>query len=266
MTIFTETLRRHWRQVLWWGGGMALLGYYIVTIIPNVDMLNQYADMIANLKPEFLALLGVQDAATIATPEGFIAMGFFGYALLMLAAFAVMAGLNMTANEEDEGILDVVLAQPVPRWRIIMEKFAAYFTLTLGVVAVSLGGLLLGMSGSSLGVDTGHLVQSTINMLPSLLLMIAFTMFVATVVRRRTTALALAVIFIVASFFVDFLGSSASGTAAEALRAFSFFAYYDEQTVILKGMDIGKVLILLAASGALLLGSLWFFERRDVGV
>lgn len=266
MTIFLETLRRHWRQVLWWGGGMALLGYYIMTIIPNVDMLNQYAEMVANLKPEFLALIGIQDAAVIATPEGFIAMGFFGYALLMLAAFAVMAGLNMTANEEDEGILDVVLAQPVARWRIIVEKFAAYFVLTLGVVAVALGGLLLGMNNSSLAVNVGNLVQSALNMLPSLTLMIAFTMFIATVVRRRTTALALAVIFIVGSFFIDFLGSSASGTLADALRAISFFAYYDEQTVILKGMDIGKALALLAASGALLAASLWFFERRDVGV
>ncbi len=51
--VFTDTLRRNWRTGLYWTIGIALLGVYIIAVIPNVDMLNQYATLVQTMPPPF---------------------------------------------------------------------------------------------------------------------------------------------------------------------------------------------------------------------
>jgi len=264
--IFTETLRRSWKQIVWWGGSMAVLGFYIAVVVPTMDTLKQYADLMASMPTAVFKLLGVNDAAAIATPEGFISFSYFGYALLILAVWAVWAGMNITANEEDEGILDVVLALPVPRWRVVVEKFAAYALIAVGIALISLPGLVLGLNNSALKISTPKLVASTVNLIPGLLLMLALTAFVGAWARRKSTALAVTSTIIVASYFADFIGRNGSGLLNDVLRALSFFSYYDSMGVMTNGLNGGNVLLLLLLAALLVVGSVWCFQRRDVGV
>lgn len=263
--VFRETLRRGWRPMLYWGVGLGLMGLYIMVAVQDMETLQQYAAIVASMPPALAQLFGMT-AAAMATPEGFIAFGFFSYGLLILSVYAIMAGLDITASEEESGILDALLAQPVPRWRVMAEKFLASALTAAGVVAISVAGLLIGAQFSSLPVNTGRVVEGAVNMLPSLLLLIAFTMFVAVIVRRRSTAAALAAVFVVGSYFVDFLGGAASSSLAVSLRGLSFFSHYDAVGAMQNGLNWGSIALLLAVTAALALGALWFFQRRDVGV
>lgn len=150
--VFNETLRRDWRGMIYWGIGLGALGLVIMTIIPNVAILKQLQGLMTTM-PALLKTLGMEDAAQLATPEGFISAGYFGRVLLILAVYTVLSGLNITANEEDQGILDVVLALPLPRWRLVMEKFAAYSLMLAGVVGLGFVGLYVGSIGSNIQVD-----------------------------------------------------------------------------------------------------------------
>lgn len=60
------------------------------------------------------------------TPEGIVAVSFFGKFALLFTAYPVVMGMRVTSNEEDDGILDVLLSLPVARWQVILEKFAAH--------------------------------------------------------------------------------------------------------------------------------------------
>lgn len=264
--VFQETLRRHWRQMIYWGVGLGLLGFYVLVVIKDVDMLEQYAALAERMPPALLQMFGMGDAASLATPEGFMSFGFFGYTLLVLAVYAVMAGLNVTANEEEDGSLDSLLAQPVPRWRVMVEKLLAYAVTSAGILAVSFLFLAVGTQFSEIPVSLGRMLEGSVNMLPSIWLMIAFTAFVAVVFRRRSTAVMVASVFIVASYFIDFLGEAATGSLADALRTVSFFSYYNPTAVMVSGLDVGSMALLLAVTAALVGGALWFFQRRDVGV
>lgn len=265
-TVFIETLRRNWRSTLFWGGGMALLGAYIMFAIPNVDALEQYARVVESLPPALLQMLGAQDVSAIATPEGFVAFGFFSRVILLIAVYAVIAGLSLTANEEDQGIMDVMLSLPVPRWRIIVEKFAAYIIMVTVIALMSFVGLVIGLRFTSLQVDVAKLFIASINIIPPTLLLIAVTGFIATLVRRRSTALALAAVFVVLSYFINFIGAAASGTLAANLRFLSFFTYYDGEGIIQNGLSLLNVSILIGVSVGLIGGAVWFFNRRDVGI
>ncbi len=264
--LFGETLRRGWRQMLYWGLGLGLFGFYILLVIPDVEALQEYAALLETLPPVLLQVFGAQDAAALATPEGFIGLGYFSYAVLLLAVYAIMAGLNITANEEEAGILDVLLSLPIPRWRVIVERFAAGTLIAAGVIASGFAGLWIGLQFSALQIDSGRMLAGSINLLPVTLLIMAVTTCAATLTRRRALALAVTVIFLVASYFIDFLASAISHAITAALSRLSFFTYYDSQHVMVNGLNPLSMLILLAAALMLIAAALWFFRRRDIGV
>jgi ABC-2 type transport system permease protein len=264
-TIFMETLRRSWRQILYWGIGLGAYGLYASVIIPDTKMLKQYAEMIKSMPAVMIKMFGASDAAAIATPEGFLSFAYFSYALILLAVYAVTAGLNVTANEEDQGILDVVLSLPLPRWRVVLERTLAYAVIIIAIVTLAFAGLLIGVQSSALKVDPMKLLQSSANILPSALLILSFTVFCGTFFRRKGTATAVAAVFVIASYFINFIGESASGMA-ESLRVISFFHYYDASGVMQNGLAWGNVILLVALAAVLVGGAVWFFQRRDVGV
>jgi len=266
-SIFYQTLRRNWRQMLWWGLGMGAVGLAVALIVPNADMLKQYANIMKTVPPAMLAMLGGEDAVSVSTPTGFLDLIFFSYALLILAGFAVMAGLNITANEEESKIMDMLLSLPVRRWRLMLERFLAYTLICLGIVLLTFGGLWLGIKASpALAMDEGRLLETTLNLLPSTVLVIAMTMLLATLLRNKNIAAAIAAAIIVSSYFVDSIGRTASDSLANSLRVISFYKYYDSTFVIHNGLNWGNVLTLSVVTIVFVIGSLWFFQRRDIGI
>lgn len=263
--VFTETLRRSWRGMLYWGLGLALLGVMIVTLITDVDALKQMAQLMESLPPALLKAMGMDDLSQLATPEGFLGGGYFGRVILIMSVFGVISGLNITANEEDQGILDVLLSLPLPRWRLIVEKFAAYALLTVGIILLGFVGLFVGERVSGLEMNTTRLLESSLNLLPIVLLIIAFTTLAGALFRRKSTATAVTAIFVIASYFVDFVGRAASESFLYQLRVISFFSYYDNDGVMRDGLMWGNMALLLALTAVMLAGALWFFQRRDVG-
>jgi len=263
--VFTETLRRGWRAMIYWGVGFGLYGLMIMMVVQDSNMLKQYGEISKTLPPALLQLFG-GDATSLATPEGFLAYGFFGYLLLIFAVYAILSGLNITANDEDAGIMDMVLSLPLPRWRVVLEKFLAYSLMVLGIVAISYLGLLIGMHFSALQVDSSRLFQATVNIIPATLLILGFTALVGAVFRSKGTATAIAAFFVVGSYVLNFLGVAASGTFFDKIKALSFFSYYDHQGVILHGLSVGNVVLLLVMTVICAGTAVWSFQRRDVGI
>jgi ABC-2 type transport system permease protein len=264
--IFKETLRRNWRQIYTWGLGIAVLGFYLMVVLPDMEALQGYANLIGSFPPAMLQMMGISDVSVISTPEGFISFGYFGYGVLIFAVYGVIMGLNITANEEDDGILDLVLSLPIARSRVLLERFLAYSLLAITIIAIGFIGIWIGSQVSVLEVSMSRVLEGSLNMIPSTLLIMAFTACMATLVRRKGMATALAAIFVAGSYFLNFFGEAASSSFAGTLRSLSFFAYYNTGEVMRNGLNFVNVVILLAVTVLLVAGSLWFFQRRDVGV
>jgi ABC-2 type transport system permease protein len=265
--VFAETLRRNWRAMLYWGVSVAALVFITVIIVPSVEMLQKVADMVKVLPPALIQAFGGEDAATLATPEGYLSVSLFSVLLLIFAVYALLAGLGVTSQEEDQGIMDIMLSLPIARWRIVLEKLAAYTLIIVGMILLTLVGFWLAVAVTpSMTISAKQLLESVFNMLPGSLLMLAFTALVSTLVRRRNTAAGIAAAFLVVSYFIDVMGRAAKGTFIDSLRAVSFYSYYDYSNVMTKGLNWGYVILVLAVAGLLAAGTVWAFRRRDVGV
>jgi len=264
--IFVETLRRNWRGMLFWGLGIGLITWMQVIIITDVTMLQDMQQMMETLPSWMLSAFGVDDVAYMATPEGYVAVQFFSYALLMFSVYAVTLGMSVTSADEDRGALDMVLSTPLPRARLILEKLAVYALLVVGVVLISYLWLWLGVAmPPALTVDMSKMFVATMNTIPASLMVLAVTMFIGVFIKRRGTAMVVASVFVAASYLFQMIGSTAEGALASTLSGVSYFKYADSMKVLQNGFAWGNVLLLLGVALVAVIAALWRFERRDVG-
>jgi len=265
-SIFIETLKQTWKQMLYWGLGLASMGLLIVLMVPVFDM-QQMSELLKNLPPIMLAMIGVgKDLDLFATAEGFVAIGFFGKFALIFAVYPVVMGMRITANDEDDGIMDMVLSLPVQRAWVILERFAAYTVTIIGVVAMIYIGMSVGVAFSSVELNMPALAAVIIMLIPVLTFVMAFTMLTATIVRRRQVAFGIITAFVVASFMIQTVGAMAEGTFAEPIGWISFFTYYNAGHILANGLTATHIVGLLALSLVLIGLSIQRFEQRNIGI
>ena len=264
--VFLETYKQTWKQMLYWGIGLAAMALMVVLFVPVFDM-QQMKSLLESFPPFILALVGIGSELEIfATNEGFVAIGFFGKSALIFAVYPVVMGMRITANEEDSGIMDLLLSLPVARARVLIEKFFAYGVSIIGVVLLIYLGMYLGAVIAGVDLDVARLAEVTFYLIPLMVFVMAATMFIAVMVRRRQVALGLVTAFVIVSFMLHTLGTAAEGTLAESIGAVSFFAYYNAGDILQQGFIWPHIAGYVLLSALLLAASLYRYEQRDIAV
>ena len=265
-SVFLETFKQTWKQMVYWGVGLAAMALLVVIMVPLFDM-QQMKELLASFPPVILAMIGVGGELDIfATNEGFVAIGFFGKSALIFAVYPVVMGMRITANEEDSGILDVVISLPMDRARILIEKFLAYGVSIVGVVLLIYLGLYAGAVIGDVELNVARLAEVTFYLIPLMVFVMAVTMFIAVIVRRRQVALGIVTAFVIASYMLQTIGTAAEGTAAESLGTVSFLTYYNAGDILSQGFIWPHIAGFVLLSVVLLAASLYRFEHRDIAV
>ncbi|MBK9748340.1 MAG: ABC transporter permease subunit [Chloroflexi bacterium] len=264
--VFRETLRRSWRGMLMWGGGFALIALVQAVVLGDVDALREFADLVASMPPFLLQFLGTDDVNVLATPEGYLAGRFFSFVVVMFAVYAVLSGLNITAADEDRGILNSVLSTPLPRWQLIAGKFAAYAVLLLGVTLITFAGAAGGVLSTPVAATfpMGRLFEMTIALFPIGLVALAFTALLAALLPSRSRVMTIAFGAVIGSFFLNFLAASVGDDLLSTINRISVFSYYRATDIVKNGMATGALLVLIVVAVVLVGVSMVAFQRRDI--
>lgn len=264
--VLQETLRRDWKSALMWTIGFVIFGWYAVILVPDMAGLQRYIEIFEALPGAMMSMFGFSDARVMATPEGFIGL-YLLYFLVILSVYALLVGLNITANDEDSGAIDMLLSLPLPRWRLIAEKCIAY---ALMMTVIALGGavgMILGdLMNENMALNTVDVLVSNLALVPSGLVVMAFALLLGAVLRRRSTAATLGGLFIAASFLGDNIARNVQHEVAQAVRQLSYFSHAGVQDVLFRGVALGSVIVLLVAAVVLAAVSAAAYQRRDVRV
>ena len=264
--IVGNTLRTSWKQILYWGLGLGALGLYIDFIAASPDIISGYAELFESFPPALLQAFGASDVALLTRSEGWIVSIFVSEAAIFLSVFAVMAGLNITANDERSGLMDVILSLPISRSAYVLERWIGYAL--IGLAIVTLCGLITVMGVIVMTIDAplDVIFKSILDLYPGTLLVMTVTSLLGTALRRRAMAIALAAAFVIVSYLFNALGAAASGTIADLMESLSYFSYLNGEEFVLGAYDPANSAIVLAA---VLLGfalSLKLFVSRDIGI
>jgi ABC-2 type transport system permease protein len=184
------------------------------------------------------------------------------YGPLVVAAVAITAATATTAGEEEDRILALVLAHPVPRSRLVLAKGAAVGVLLAMLTAAIFVGLVLAVAFAGGGIAVANLAAVALHLLflGFALAALALALGAATGRRGATTAAAAAVTVIM--FFIN--GFAPTIPAISWLRYLTVFHYYEGQNQIMTGVHPAGLAVLAALAAALTTAAVAGFARRDL--
>ena len=157
--IVLKTLHDRRRSLLFWGIGFILLGAIMIAFFPVIRDAPFISEYLESFPEEFLALFA-GEVTDYTSPEGFLngELFFLMYPLLLLI-YAIGFGSGAIAGEEERGTLDLLLYNPINRWRLVLEKFIAMLICILLLVVVFWAALAIGGAIIDMGLNLLRLAQ-----------------------------------------------------------------------------------------------------------
>ena len=138
-SLYSESLWNRRTSLLWYVIGLIVLVGITVGVYPTVrEDADIFVQMMESMPRGMLSFFGSADIAELLSPAGFVNSRVnASIGAVVLAVFAISLGTNAIAGDEVRRMMDIVLATPTSRTRLVMERFAAMVTL-VAVVAFSI--------------------------------------------------------------------------------------------------------------------------------
>ncbi len=261
-SVFERTIHERRRSLTMWAVGMFTLALVMTGLYPTIRGNPQLAKLHDTYPEALRSLFGITD---LTTGIGYLRAEVFSLvAPLLLIVLAVLWGGDLIAGEEDRGTVDILMANPISRSRVLLEKWAA---LVVGVV-IAAGGLAIGLVIGIL--TTGmHLGMAGLSaaLLATALLSIVFgtvslTVGAATGNRAlaRGSAVALAVIAYLISALADMVDW------LKEIRPLSPWYHALGVDPLASGFSLVHFAVLIGVTGAVGLLGVVAFDRRDLAV
>jgi ABC-2 type transport system permease protein len=260
---FLRALRDRRRSLLFWGVGLALLSVMMILIYPAIRDAPGIAEYLEVLPEELLALFA-GEVVDYTTPEGFLnGELFFLMFPLLLLVFGIGFGASL-AGEEENGTLELLLANPIPRWRLVVDRFAAMTVSFLLLGAVSWATLAIGSEAIDMGLDLARLAAVIFS--ASLLGTVhgSFALAAGCLRGRRGLAIGIASALAVYGYLLNALAPLIDWL--EPFRGLSAFYYYSAANPLSNGLDAGHAGVLLGLTALFLAAAIISFQRRDLAV
>jgi ABC-2 type transport system permease protein len=258
-SLMTRSARGMAGPALWWGLGLGTYSLLLTSLLRQVqDNLNDLLADLARSNPNYAEFIDRFTRGGDITTNMLFLNTVFTLLVVVVAAFAVSLA-NRWASDEEEGRLDLVLATPSPRYRVMLTRFAAC---ALGLTIVTgciFAGTALASPSVGMQLDTKRVAAAAFGMVPVGLVVTSIGYLLAGWLRTRAVT-GILIAFVLASFVLTMLAPLFH--CPLALLQLSIFEQYGAPLV--DGLKRGPVLGLLGVATATLAAAVVRFERKDL--
>jgi ABC-2 type transport system permease protein len=258
-----RSLRDRQRSITSWGVGIVVYLGLIVAFWPSIRGSSEMANAIQNYPDAMKEFFGGAAAFDYTKPGGFLNAQLFSLmAPLLLGAFAMSYGASTVAGEEGSGQLDLVLALPVRRARVIAEKAVAVALAVSALTALAIAVVLAAGAAVSLDVFVINVIAACVG--SGLVALVHGALAIALGAWTGNRAVALGVS--AAAFAGGYLLQALSGLvdALKPVRALSALYHANGTVPINNGFPIWHYVLLAAVAVGLAVIAVPMFERRDL--
>lgn len=255
--------RRHVKQALGVGVGMFGFVLLIVMVFPAMEEAGQDLQEIFDAMPEsVLATVGGQ--VPFHTIEGFLVVEVYRMIwMLIVGSYLAYAAATLVAGELESGSIDTLLMTPMPRRRIVAEKF---LSMVPDVVFISLStfvGVLAGAWAVGEEIDLFWLAVLHVVSVPYLLTCVSFGLLVSVLVATSARRAQIVAFAGVAAMYM--LEAVTRDTDYERLGDLLFPRYFDPNAILISNeVSVVDTGVLLVVTLSFLLVAAAVFERIDV--
>jgi ABC-2 type transport system permease protein len=261
-SVFGKTLWDQRRGIIGWSVAIAAVGVLYAAFYPSMNN-PEMAAAIRAFPQGLLEALGMTDITSPAGYLGSTTYGILGPVLMVI--FAGSLGVRAIAGDEEAGQLDVLLAHPVERWAVVVQRAAAM------VVALVVAGALLFVamllaSGPAQFADlgTGNLAAATVQLVLLALLFGALGLATGAVTGRRGWAWGVVAGVAVLTYLANTLGPTVDALAWS--QDVSPWFYYSGGRPLANGFQAVDATVLAVTTLVLVAIAVIGFRRRDIAV
>jgi ABC-2 type transport system permease protein len=266
VTLLQRSLARAGGVLAGVAGLLVLFNVAIVLQAASIEEAGTFA-LLGRMTPEFIQRWIGESIGALGSFAGIVGFSYcHPIIVLMISMVSALVASELVADVE-AGRVDLLLAQPVSRhWlvsRSALMLVACPAVLGLVMVAATMAAVQLWAPGGVEQPSIGMLSLLSLNLVAVAWTIGAVAIALSSVVGRRGAALAPAAILAVGFFFVNVL--AASWSPARTLDVVSPFHYYQGPRILAGAFNPARdVLVLVAASTALIAVAYWRFAERDL--
>ncbi len=231
--------------------------YPSIAGMPSID---KYIQEMPEGMMEFLG--GIEDYST---PVGYFSAELYSFMVpLLFLIFGIGFGAGAIAGEEEKGTMDFLLANPIPRWSVVVAKFVA---MTAGMLLLGLffwAGMAVCVLVIDIDISLLKIAEATFGALMVALVFSTLALFLGSLKGNRGMALGLSGGLGVLAYLLNALGGLVD--KLKDYRFLSPFYHYMEPNTLKNGIAFDHLLVLVGLVLVFFVLSIPAFTRRDIAV
>jgi len=256
--------RRH--AMMWWSIGIFAVVAAVVGMFPSIEGKAGLDKVFDKLPAALKAIAGVKDGISTVSPEGFLHGKLFAmFAPMLLTIFGIGLGAAAIAGAETDGTLELLLANPLTRRRLVVERYVVLVGLIVAlgaVLALSVIALSPLIGGGLSRVPATKLIAASLSSVCLALLFASLAFAAGCITGKRNVAVAAATVVAVGGYLLHVLTATVS--SLNWLGAVSPWRWYLRELILVDGLNALAVLLPLSLSAVAMLAGMAVFLRRDI--
>lgn len=261
-SVFGKWLWDQRRTILVWSLAVSIVGIVYAAFYPSMSSPDMAAAVEA-FPPGLMQALGMTD---ITSPAGYLESTTYGILGPVLAIiFATSLGSRAIAGEEEAGRLDVLMAHPVERWSVVVQR-----SLTI-IVGLAIAGLLLFAAMLAIAgpaeldsIGTENFAAATVQLVLLALVFAALALAVGALSGSAGLASGVVALAAIGTYFANTLAPMTDSFGW--LQQLSPFYYYSGGRPLVNGFQTADAAVLVGTSLVLAVVAVIGFTRRDIAV
>ncbi|MBW8825979.1 MAG: ABC transporter permease subunit [Acidobacteria bacterium] len=265
MIVFGRFIRDRRRGLVGWSLGVVVAVASTLALFPTVKGQTSYNDLIDNLPRALRESMGLSAAVPFTSGPGYLQSRLFSTFLpILLLVFAIAAGARALGGAEEDGGLELVLANPVSRRHVLAGRYLGVVALvaTLGAVALVALVVVGAPVGALDGVDRAGLLAAAVAVVGLALLHGTIAFVAGAVSGRRGPAVVAGAGVAVGGYLVQVL--AASSPSLHAVGLLSPWQWLLARNMLATGPAWTALVLPVVVSAVLVVAGSTVFEQRDL--
>jgi len=260
-SVFAKSWRDRSRGFIGWSIAIVALVALVMAFYPSIRDNSEFTEALEQIPEGLKFLIGENP---LDSPAGYLDSQLFAYFVpAILMVYGIGQAADSIAGEEQRHTMDLLLANPVTRSRVILEKFSATLTglaILHGLLAAT---LVLGARMVDMDIPVSNLLAASLACFVLVAAVSALALTVGAASGKKGSAIAISSAVAVAGFLINSLASQID--ALEVPSRISPFYYYGGSRALIDGLQ-PRVAVLVVATTLLVIAAVVSFDRRDVNL
>jgi len=258
MNILINAIRQNRKKLLTFSAGSI---FYTLFLLYVWTLFSETFGDILNLFPKQLQIIaGFGDDLSTA---GFL-NGEFMHLIgpIIVGAFGITLGSSLIASEEENKTIDQFLALSISRNKYYIEKFLSLICLILILTTVIGLTLQLGVFIYDINLDLTNILYASLGLLIYGITCGSISFLSGSIFAKNSTASLIGAGIAILGYVLDSVYKTV--TSLSFVKYLSLHYYYNNNGVILNGLDYKHFLVLFSIIALSFIIGIYIFNKRDI--